>query len=123
MPPGTKESWHIEKLGKAYEKIDFKHLEIAKKLQAVCENSTLVRYFHASDMSLCAGCHHHSPLEPQKPVPACRTCHDKQTDVATGRADLLGAYHQQCLGCHRQMGGTEKDMPQTCDGCHAKSKQ
>ena len=34
------------------------------------------------------------------------------------RPGLVGAYHQQCLGCHKQMGGTEEEMPQDCAGCH-----
>jgi hypothetical protein len=31
---------------------------------------------------------------------------------------LLGAYHRQCLGCHKAMGGEEKERPQSCTGCH-----
>jgi hypothetical protein len=35
---------------------------------------------------------------------------------------LLGAYHQQCLGCHKEMGGAEEEMPQDCAGCHEEKK-
>jgi hypothetical protein len=72
-------------------------------------------------MTMCAGCHHYSPLEKGKQVPACRTCHDAKDLNPSRRPDLLGAYHQQCLGCHQKMGGTEDKMPQTCEGCHART--
>jgi hypothetical protein len=68
---------------------------------------------------LCAGCHHYSPLEAKKQVPQCSACHTARIEPDHRRPDLMGAYHQQCLGCHRQMGGTEETMPQTCEGCHA----
>ncbi len=121
MPPGTKDSLHIGKLGQDYEKVDFKHLQIAKALAAASEKSLLAGHFHTDGMAMCAACHHYSPLEKGKPVPACRTCHDKKDILAAGRPDLLGAYHQQCLGCHQKMGGTEEKMPQTCEGCHART--
>lgn len=48
----------------------------------------------------CVTCHHHTP-EGQR-HPACRTCHDISvagTDLF--KPGLKGAYHQQCLNCHR----------------------
>lgn len=121
MPSGTKDSWQIAKLGNVYEKVEFKHLQITEALAAVSEQSRLAGHFHEDDMARCAGCHHHSPLEKGKPVPACRTCHDAKDRAPSGRPDLLGAYHQQCLGCHQKMGGSEEEMPQTCEGCHARA--
>jgi len=123
IAPDVQPTWQIEKLGETYAKVKFNHLEIAQALKSVSDASPLARYFHTNDMALCAGCHHYSPLEPKKPVPACRTCHDEKTADASGRPDLMGAYHQQCLGCHRQTGGTEEKIPQTCDGCHAYKTQ
>ena len=32
---------------------------------------------------------------------------------------LLGAYHQQCLGCHERMDPDGQELPQDCTGCHA----
>ncbi len=119
IAPDVKASWSIEKLGDTYKQVQFNHLEIIKALAAASETSPLARHFHADDMAVCAACHHHSPLEPGKPVPSCRTCHDAHPTGAASRPDLMGAYHQQCLGCHQRMGGTEEKMPQTCDGCHA----
>jgi len=123
IAPNVKESWPIEKIGETYAKIQFNHLAITRDLAAVCNESSLASYFHISNMTLCAACHHYSPLEPEKPVPGCSTCHDSKTADTSGRPDLLGAYHQQCLGCHQQMGGTEEKMPLTCDGCHAHKQQ
>lgn len=48
----------------------------------------------------CATCHHHSPSG--RLPPACDRCHDPRssgTDIQ--KPGLKGAYHQQCLNCHR----------------------
>jgi hypothetical protein len=61
----------------------------------------------------CATCHHFTP--PGTPHPACRTCHDPKsagTDMA--KPGLKGAYHRQCLNCHKEW-TDEKD----CIKCHA----
>jgi len=61
----------------------------------------------------CATCHHFTP--PGTPHPACRTCHDPKsagTDIA--KPGLKGAYHRQCLNCHKEW-TDEKD----CVKCHA----
>jgi len=76
--------------------------------------------FHAemSEMSDgCSLCHHHNP---SRAVLSCRFCHP----VSPLRADLSnpslrGAYHRQCLGCHR-----EWSHQTACSVCHAlKSSQ
>lgn len=61
----------------------------------------------------CAVCHHFTP-EGEK-HPACKTCHE----VAPMREDirkpgLKGAYHRQCMGCHREWSGDTR-----CVLCHA----
>jgi hypothetical protein len=49
----------------------------------------------------CATCHHHS--EAGAPPPACITCHDPRVEGTDPRMPgLKGAYHQQCLNCHRE---------------------
>jgi len=123
IAPDVQGTWQIEKLGEDYAKVQFNHLEITQALKAVSDASPLARYFHTNDMTLCAGCHHYSPLEPKKKVPSCRTCHDTKPESMPGRPDLMGAYHQQCLGCHRTTGAAEEKMPQTCNGCHAHKQQ
>jgi hypothetical protein len=60
-----------------------------------------------SDMAGIAGgcqvCHHHTT--PGHIHPACRTCHRAVYAKAPGEEmrmpSLKGAYHRQCLGCHR----------------------
>ena len=78
----------------------------------------------------CTLCHHRSPEDPETRVaaaavsggtkdqaeaskhPACRTCHDvKRTDNRV--PGLKGAYHQQCLNCHREWTGDNN-----CVICH-----
>ena len=60
----------------------------------------------------CVTCHHYTPRGQQHP--ACKMCHD----VSAAQADidkptLRGAYHQQCLNCHR-----EWINERNCDVCH-----
>ncbi|MBN2560607.1 MAG: cytochrome c3 family protein [Phycisphaerae bacterium] len=60
----------------------------------------------------CVTCHHHTPEGWRHP--ACKTCHDTSvagTDIY--KPGLKGAYHQQCLNCHRDW-IDEKD----CVKCH-----
>ena len=60
----------------------------------------------------CVACHHNTPTGEQHP--ACKTCHDLSPDQADiEKPALCGAYHQQCLNCHREW-INEKD----CDICH-----
>ncbi len=48
----------------------------------------------------CTNCHHNSVAGAQ--VAACRECHSPLRDGGTlTQPSLKGAYHRQCLGCHR----------------------
>ena len=66
-----------------------------------------------SDMSGgCQICHHHNPTGA---ILVCKDCHEvsvKRADLS--RPGLKGAYHRQCLGCHREWSHTTK-----CAICHA----
>lgn len=65
----------------------------------------------------CATCHHHTPRG-ERP-PACGSCHSPSasgTDIH--KPGLRGAYHQQCLNCHRQW-MDERD----CAACHTPRKR
>lgn len=60
----------------------------------------------------CAVCHHYTPERVEHP--ACKTCHE----VGPGQGDvrkpaLKGAYHRQCISCHREWGGETG-----CQTCH-----
>ncbi len=61
----------------------------------------------------CASCHHFNP--PGK-VLACVDCHEpsmQRTDLS--KPSLKGAYHRQCLNCHRDWSHTTN-----CIVCHAR---
>ncbi|MBC8213126.1 MAG: hypothetical protein ISR90_00305 [Candidatus Marinimicrobia bacterium] len=49
----------------------------------------------------CAMCHHYSETDAK--VPACRTCHET-VNISSDlhKPTLKGAYHRQCLNCHRE---------------------
>ena len=60
----------------------------------------------------CVLCHHHTPEGAAHP--ACRTCHEvafKHEDLR--KPGLKGAYHRQCMGCHREWSHETK-----CKTCH-----
>jgi hypothetical protein len=59
----------------------------------------------------CATCHHFSP--PGR-IPPCAECHDSETNPTNlRRPSLKGAYHRQCLSCHREWSHDTK-----CVVCH-----
>lgn len=60
----------------------------------------------------CRVCHHHTPEGAEHP--ACRSCH-LESEAAEDRSmpGLKGAYHRQCLGCHR-----EWSHDTACNVCH-----
>jgi hypothetical protein len=69
-----------------------------------------------SDMSQysggCAICHHHNP---PGPILKCSACHEKSAIRGDLRKPgLKGAYHRQCLGCHREWSHST-----ACGICHA----
>ncbi|MDY7030381.1 MAG: cytochrome c3 family protein [Thermodesulfobacteriota bacterium] len=106
----------IRVLEKDYEPAKFPHADIVKKLTDISNNNKLSRHFHRDPMTVCTGCHHYSPIESTGQFPRCSTCHTQSTEHRGGDAPgLLGAYHRQCLGCHKEM----KIKPLDCTGCHA----
>lgn len=64
----------------------------------------------------CYGCHHYNSTA--MTILSCRECHPKsraRTDISM--PDLKGAYHRQCMDCHRQWTHTTD-----CNGCHLKKE-
>jgi hypothetical protein len=75
----------------------------------------------------CTTCHHRKPSPSTHPIdlaktqdnadatPACRTCHEvtsiEKADLH--RPNLKGAYHRQCLNCHREWAHEN-----ACGACH-----
>lgn len=118
LPNDAKDEMAIAVLEKAYKPSKMPHLAIARRLTDLSNQSTLASYFHRDETTICAGCHHRAPLQVKTKAPQCSTCHMNRQQAEGATPMLLGAYHQQCLGCHKQMVQTEKKLPQNCTGCH-----
>lgn len=72
---------------------------------------------HLGYAGKCEECHHHSPAGE---YPTCGECH-KKDEVKTKNDRLIGlkgAYHNQCMGCHKSAGSG----PMGCTDCHEKVK-
>lgn len=123
FPEGTKDEFAISILGNEFEPSMVKHRDIARRLTDISNTNNLAAFFHRDETTICAGCHHLVPIEKQKRVPACVSCHTSQNVPTANSPTLLGAYHQQCLGCHKAMGHPEEKMPQSCTGCHKEKKK
>ncbi len=118
FPEDLKDSMVIDLMENEYHGAAFPHGRIVKALTDVSNKNKLASYFHRDKMTMCMGCHHLGPMEEQKMVAECVTCHVARNEPTTATPTLLGAYHQQCLGCHKEMGGKEEEMPKDCTGCH-----
>ena len=119
IPDDVEEELVIGRLEEDYDPSTMPHRAIVQRLTDISNDSTLASHFHTNPMTICSGCHHMAPLEAKQSMPPCGTCHTSRDEHDGRSPSLLGAYHQQCLGCHQQMGGTEEEMPQSCEGCHA----
>jgi len=103
-------------LSDKYEPATMPHRQHVARLMKDIKSSKIATYFHNHEDVVCQGCHHHSPMG-EKP-PLCENCHNIQYDESNlFKPRLKGAYHQQCLGCHKNM-----DIEETsdCVKCHAK---
>jgi len=62
----------------------------------------------------CELCHHHTPTGDEHP--ACKSCHAPDVPHEDShQPGLKGAYHRQCLACHREWEGETN-----CEICHAR---
>ena len=109
-------------LSNEYEPSHFRHNDIARALTDISNKSSLATYFHKNEMTICMGCHHMEPMEKGKSMAECAACHTARLEPKDSTPALLGAYHQNCIGCHQQMDRSEKEMPQKCEGCHKEKK-
>lgn len=118
----------LDSLSQFYDGVEFDHamhLDVTSDC-AVCHHHTTGA---AVQDSQCAKCHPGGELQAKV---ACRDCHVKEPFAAsylqakkgdsqryhTDQLGLKGAYHQSCLGCHRQMDG-----PTGCVDCHARNQE
>ncbi|MDX1779543.1 MAG: cytochrome c3 family protein, partial [Thermodesulfobacteriota bacterium] len=118
LPEDIEDELEITILEDEYKASKFPHKQIIKRLTDISNENTLASYFHVEETAVCAGCHHLETIEKKQMVAQCSTCHTVRKEPERETPTLLGAYHQQCLGCHKHMGGTEEEMPQDCAGCH-----
>ena len=89
------ETYTMSSLEKLYEPVIFSHA------------------MHADITDNCATCHHHSEAGQTL---SCGECHGAPFDPKNlNMPGLKGAYHLQCMGCHKEIGG-----PVGCTECHAK---
>jgi len=116
--PDIPEKISIKILSNQYEPVEFPHRKIVQSLFNNLGENKLAEYFHTTQMTLCRGCHHNSP-ESVKP-PKCQSCHNKPFNEAKDAPGLLGAYHQQCMGCHQAM---HIEKPMGCTECHKEKIQ
>lgn len=96
-----------------YEASKMPHTKIVTRLDAIVRDSRLASRFHGDTETLCAGCHHNSPVGSRPPP--CRSCHGADHASTVDRPDLKTAYHRQCVGCHIEMAIGQ----QGCTDCHA----
>ncbi|RPJ12464.1 MAG: cytochrome C, partial [Desulfobacteraceae bacterium] len=108
----------IKKFSNKYEAAEFPHRKILNTLVKNIKDNRLAGYFHIEDGTLCQGCHHNSPVA--KKPPLCDSCHGKPFDPENPlKPGIMGAYHQQCMGCHKEMGIAK---PVGCTECHKEKK-
>jgi len=101
-----------------YGPAEFPHRKIVHTLLDNIRNNKLANYFHSEKGTVCQGCHHNSPVS-QKP-PRCGNCHGKPFDDKNMfKPGKMGAYHIQCMGCHKEMG---LEKPVSCTDCHKENK-
>ncbi|MDJ0762109.1 MAG: cytochrome c3 family protein [Myxococcota bacterium] len=106
----------IDTLANAYKPSTMPHQRIAARLDEIVRASELATVFHAQTEVVCAGCHHHSPLE-ARPRP-CKACHGSTAEPAKDKPGLKAAYHRQCMGCHVEM---NIQQAMGCTDCHEKA--
>jgi DnaJ-class molecular chaperone len=113
----------INRFVNQYEGVNLPHRKIVSSLVERMNGSKqagkLASTFHDGKATVCQGCHHNSPAS-VKP-PSCVSCHSRPFDeVNLMKPGLLGAYHQQCMGCHEAM---EIKKPKECVECHKEKKK
>jgi hypothetical protein len=112
------EKVQIKILSEKYEPVELPHRKIVAALVDNIKDNPMASYFHRTPGTLCQGCHHNSPSS--KKPPQCGTCHGKPFDANYPlRPGLMGAYHQQCMECHSDM-GLKKPVATDCEACHKK---
>ena len=107
---------HIGALADKYQPNLFTHRRHVASLWDAIKDDKLAQAFHSKPETLCAACHHRSPLSATPPK--CGSCHSTTLDPANPqRPTLKAAYHLQCMGCHEGM-KVERPRKTDCATCH-----
>lgn len=117
----------LDTLAQYYEPVIFDH----NMHVSVTGNDCAICHHHTADGKVdddnCRRCHANSGKSDKV---ACRECHSAKRFEAeylaameqnntlyhVGKPGLKGAYHQKCLGCHKEMGA-----PEGCSDCHVRN--
>jgi hypothetical protein len=111
----------IKALENKYGPVKFPHRKIFQALVDNIKDNKLAEYFHDGTQKMCQGCHHNSPAA--QTSPRCSSCHGKPFDESKLFVPgLMGAYHRQCMGCHKEM-KMDKPISTDCTACHAEKKK
>jgi hypothetical protein len=106
----------IDVLSKEFQPAVMPHRKIIDKLIKYIKDSKIATYFHGRDDVVCQGCHHYGTVGIRPAL--CENCHGKPfNEHELFKPGLQGAYHRQCLGCHRSM---HVKQGSDCTLCHAK---
>lgn len=92
------------------------HRKIVERLDRAARQSGLAARFHGRVETLCAGCHHETPLGSRPPK--CASCHANASEQVRDRPALKAAFHRQCIECHQQM-----EIKAGCTDCHAEASK
>jgi hypothetical protein len=112
----------IKEITDQYEPSEMPHRKIVQALVKNIKDNKLAQYQHAGDLTVCKGCHHNSPASKQPP--RCGNCHNKPLLAGEAyRPGMKAAFHQQCMGCHKEL-DLKKPVSTTCnEGCHKEKKK
>ncbi len=107
----------IDALADQYEPNTFTHAKHLDSLMKAIKDDKLAAAFHNNPATLCATCHHRSPLSATPPK--CGSCHTTANYDAANpdRPTLKAAYHLQCMGCHDSM-KVSRPRNTDCTTCH-----
>ena len=106
----------IDAIAKEYKPCVFNHRRHIESLMDRIKDNKLAGAFHTQPETVCAVCHHNSPLSVTPPK--CSSCHQTTIDPnKTDRPALKAAYHLQCMGCHTGMNVARPENTD-CTGCH-----
>lgn len=109
----------IGELADEYKPTLFTHRRHLNSLMEGIKDDKLAQAFHTQPETLCAACHHYSPLSATPPK--CSSCHSAAIDPKhPERPQLKAAYHLQCMGCHSAM-KVGRPRNTDCTTCHKRA--